>query len=194
MDNENIDDILCDYSKLSEEISMQTYDEMESLQEKVDKGNESDTSLFIELLSCYEIIEEKNELFEVPEKYLKLAYERAKNDINFQRDVGNAYICLAIYSNLKNFKDKALFYYNKAIAKEPTNTDFYIRRGTFYTSIKDNKKAKADYQKALSLKPDDAALQILCKNDFSTGSKIKDILTTISIIALIILSILAEIY
>ena len=194
MNEKDLDKIDSDFDRLIDEFTIQTYDEIEKLQKQVDKNDMASTTLFIELLGCYELLDEKIELFEIPEKYLKLAYECALNDINSQHDIGNAYICLAMFSNLKKFKDKALFYYNKAIEAEPTNADFYIKRGSFYLLIKKNKEAKADYKKALSLKPDDVSLQILCKNDFSTDSKIKDILTVISIIVLIVLSILAEIY
>ncbi len=194
MNEKDLDKIDSDFDRLIDEFTIQTYDEIEKLQKQVDKNDMASTTLFIELLGCYELLDEKIELFEIPEKYLKLAYESALNDINSQHDIGNAYICLAMFSNLKKFKDKALFYYNKAIEAEPTNADFYTKRGSFYLLIKKNKEAKADYKKALSLKPDDVSLQILCKNDFSTDSKIKDILTVISIIVLIVLSILAEIY
>lgn len=194
MDNKKVDDILSEYEKLNEEINLQTYDEIKELQEQIDNGNMVTTPLFIELLACYELLDGKNELFEVPEKYLNLAYERAMNDINFQREVGNAYICLAMFSNLKKFKEKALFYYNKAIETEPTNTDFYIKRGSYFRSIKKNKESNADYKKALSLRPDDVTLQILCKTDFSEPSKFKEVLTIIAIVACVILSILAEIY
>lgn len=194
MNEKDLDKIDSDFDRLIDEFTIQTYDEIEKLQKQVDKNEMASTTLFIELLGCYELLDEKIEIFEIPEKYLKLAYESALNDINSQHDIGNAYICLAMFSNLKKFKDKALFYYNKAIEAEPTNTDFYIKRASFYLLIKKNKEAKADYKKALSLKPDDVTLQILCKNDFSTDSKIKDILTVISIIVLIVLSILVEIY
>jgi tetratricopeptide (TPR) repeat protein len=49
-----------------------------------------------------------------------------------------------------NYKD-AIKEYDKAIASDASNSDYYVGRGKCYDRIKENKKAIADYSKAIDL-------------------------------------------
>ena len=50
--------------------------------------------------------------------------------------------------------EMALADYAHAIELEPENPDFYLLRGHFYQKIKKKKKAKADFQTALTFGAD----------------------------------------
>ena len=195
MSNVDIEKIIEEQKKLEEEYLNETYENIAKLQEQIDKEDNADTSLYIELMACYGVLVDKVEIFELPDKYMQMAYNKAMEDVEFKRDIGSAYICLGKYSQLKKQNDKALFYYNKAIESEPNNGDFYVIRGAYYEGIKEHKKSQEDYKKALQLNPDDLALQILCKsNKNGIVDSIESVLIFIGIVASIILSIWSELY
>jgi len=55
------------------------------------------------------------------------------------------------------FFDRAIEDFDKAIAFDPKNADFYINRGNAYRAKWDYDKAIEDYDKAIALNPNDAA-------------------------------------
>jgi tetratricopeptide (TPR) repeat protein len=66
----------------------------------------------------------------------------------------------AIYLEIKKDNNKALDYFTKAIALNPTYLEAYFARGYTYSRLKDKASAKADYNMCLQLKPNyEPALQ-----------------------------------
>ncbi|WP_017325777.1 J domain-containing protein [Synechococcus sp. PCC 7336] len=51
---------------------------------------------------------------------------------------------------------EAIQYFKFAIAAAPQNPDYYLGRGTAYLKLKNTMRARQDFQKVLSLKPDNA--------------------------------------
>lgn len=54
---------------------------------------------------------------------------------------------------------EAIDYYNQVVEKAPNEAMYYTRRGTVYEDMGDDNRAKADFEKALQLNPNDYIAQ-----------------------------------
>src|SRR5205823_3917208 len=73
--------------------------------------------------------------------------------IKINSQCSRCYLNFAIIENLKDNKDSAIFYANKAISLNDTDAYNYIVRAQIFALRKENFSAESDYDKAISMHP-----------------------------------------
>jgi tetratricopeptide (TPR) repeat protein len=105
--------------------------------------NYGEAKIYTFLSKIYKAEKDTAKAFEV----VKLGRQRFPADNNLIIEELNFYL----YSGKSK---EAMEPLNLAISKDPTNASLYFARGSIYDKLDDSEKAKADYMKAIELKPD----------------------------------------